>query len=586
MSKPFAKNKVERILIVAITRLGDMLQGSPTIIGLKQANPDAKVTVLIDRAFASVCDGIPGIDEVYVIDLSFVVRCVHMEGEGIVEAYDYVDKLVEDLRQRRFDFVLNMSSSPYTALLCRMLDAPETRGWMSDEEGFRIISSPWAMLFAAFVFHSNRDYNDLNLVDIFRCAAKVKDHPHTLRYEPSPDDHRFAEELLDSEVLPGDGPLIMIQAGASQEKRQWAPVQFARLAERLISTLGARLVFVGTDGERRIVDEIFRLYSHPRMTSILGKTSVGQLGAVLSRADLLVTGDTGPMHLAVAVGTPVVALFLASALGYETGPYSPGNFIIQPQIGCNPCNPNYPCARPDCHDQITPELVAELVSIRLSHPREDDDSLALPSHLVRQQRAAIYVTAMDGDGFLECRLMGGAAPRRGEPVEFFECARKSYRALWKEEFDGIVFRPCPPTGGLPAIAHPRLAAVREIVALADEAIIQLNRLREAVIDTRTPGHVLGALNGAVSAADRAIEEVGLSEGLLGAIVRIFLMEKENIRGDDVLELVGATLQIHTTLIRRVKRFAELFGFYANHLQAVPSPRAKLPVMRSEAAAMW
>ncbi len=80
------KNKIQNICIVAITRLGDMLQASPTLEGFKRENPDSKITVVIDKQFASICTGLPGIDEVYVLDLSMVVRCLHRGGDGIVEA--------------------------------------------------------------------------------------------------------------------------------------------------------------------------------------------------------------------------------------------------------------------------------------------------------------------------------------------------------------------------------------------------------------------------------------------------------------------------------------------------------------------
>ena len=73
--------KSNNILLVAITRMGDMLQASPTIAGIKMENPDAKVTVLIERNFASICAGLPGIDEVIVIDLTYVTRGLHGEQE-------------------------------------------------------------------------------------------------------------------------------------------------------------------------------------------------------------------------------------------------------------------------------------------------------------------------------------------------------------------------------------------------------------------------------------------------------------------------------------------------------------------------
>jgi ADP-heptose:LPS heptosyltransferase len=557
------KNK--NILLVAITRLGDMIQASPTLAGLKREHPDSRITVVIDKQFAKICEGLPGIDEVYVLDLSMVVRCVHRGGDGIVEAYRYVDNMVSELKRRNFDFVLNMSSSPYTALLLKMIDAPDNRGWMADEEGYRLITDPWAMLFAAFVYHSNREYNGINLVDIVRCAAGVKDHPLHLVYNPRDEERATAAEILASKKLSGNGPLIGIQAGASQSKRQWPPSHFARLAQLLIETLDARILFVGSKNEEWIYTDVTRCYSHPNMGSAMGKTTFGELAGLLSQLDLLVTGDTGPMHMAVAVGKPVVALFLASALCFETGPYGPGNIVLQPQIACNPCNPNFPCARPDCHGQITPELVAYLAALRIRTPLGEEEKLNIAEEYRTQDQVAIYCTDFDEDGFLLFRLLGGGGNRNGEPARYFDIARRTYRALWKEEFDDIPYRALAPQpeGPIPC-AHPSLEGVRQAVELAGEGIALLNRLCQLVTDRNSPPASLKEVNQAIQAVDTGLEEVGLSYPILGALIRIFLMEKENLRGNDVLALASKTKELYSRLNRRGRRFANLYSHFESN----------------------
>lgn len=361
--------EANNILVLAVTRLGDMLQSSPTFVGLKRQNPGAKITVLVDKAVAPVCAGIAGIDEIYPMEINAVLKFIYMGGVGIVDAYKYVDDVLADLRSRNFDMIFNLSSSPYTALLMKMLGVKNNRGWIADEEGYRLITEPWAMLFAAFVFHSNRDYNSLNIVDILRCTVGVNQHPKELMYEISSDSYNFAEKFFKDNNIQSDGPVIALQAGASQEKRQWDPRLFAQLIKILIERLNASIILTGIPAERKIIEAILKHYSHPRIHSAVGKTSVQQLAALLKKSDILVTGDTGTMHLSVAVGTNVVAGFLASAYCFETGPYGKGNFVIQPQIGCGPCNPNFKCIKTDCHDHISPEMMYQLVKIRLETPK-------------------------------------------------------------------------------------------------------------------------------------------------------------------------------------------------------------------------
>jgi ADP-heptose:LPS heptosyltransferase len=566
--------------------MGDMLQASPTISGLRKQYPDAKVTVLIDRQFAKICAGIPGIDEVYVVDLSMVVRCIVRGEDGIVEGYKYVDAMVKDMRTRKFDLVLNISSSPYTAILLSMIDAKQNRGWMADSEGFRLITDPWAMLFAAFVYHSNRDFNSLNLVDLLRSAAEVTEHPRKLMYNPSEDDFAFAAKFIEENGLRTKaGPVIAIQAGASQAKRQWSPVYFARLSQLLVENLGAKLCFVGSAGEQKIIDQIFTHWNHPNMVSALGKTSFGELSALLQGCDLLITGDTGPMHLSVAVGTPVVSLFLASALCFETGPYSAGNIVLQPQISCNPCNPNFSCARPDCHDQITPELVALLTAERLK-AGWTPEGMNLPESVRLQSEVAIYVTDFDKDGFLVFNPLCGESARAGMAANYYRVARESYKDLWKEEFAKIPASLPPLSSSV--TPRPEYAEKLHGVQLVSQRVQAgrklLKELAGAVRDVSIPAKRFKELNMELDALDKNIEEIGMSYPVIGAIIRIFLMEKDNLRGDDVLKLASQTEELYSNLERRCNRFLQLFNHWAERWPlgdktvAMPRHRTESPSM--------
>ena len=111
----------ENILLINITRLGDMLQATPTIAGMKLENPDCKITVLVEKQFSDICSYLPHIDEVMAIDLGMTVRSMVRGGSGIVDAYEYIGEVVENLRGRNFDYCLNMSNSAYTALLIKLL---------------------------------------------------------------------------------------------------------------------------------------------------------------------------------------------------------------------------------------------------------------------------------------------------------------------------------------------------------------------------------------------------------------------------------------------------------------------------------
>ncbi len=554
------KTNRRNILLVAVTRLGDMLQATPTIAGLKKENPGCRITVVIEKSFASICKYLPGIDEVYELDLAYLVRCMAREGDGLVEAYKYVDKVAADLKAQEFDYCLNMSSSGYTALLITLLNLKESRGWVSDEQGRRHISTPWARLFAAIIFHGNREYNSINIVDFFRCSAGVTSHPNKLLYEVADSARDFCDSFIKEKFTTNEGPLICIQAGASQTKRQWSPFYFARLAQILIEEQNARIVFTGSKSERDIIETITSIFNHPNIVNAAGETDLAELGALLERSDILITGDTGPMHLSVAVGTPVISLFLASAVGFETGPYGPGHILLQPQITCHPCNPNYSCGRPDCHQQITPELVAYVSKIRLQHKGDDLSGVVIPKEIAPSNEVAVYATTFDEDNFLDLINLNGESEKKGFSRGFFDVARQSYRSLWKEEFVDI---PAVEVDtDLTIDKFPFQTGLSELIELSNEGIQLTSRLVELVKDVNSSPPLLGEVTGSMAILDQRLDEFGFRESFFGTLLRMFTMERDNMMEEEPLELVTHKKMLYEILQHRAKRLSELFLHYS------------------------
>ncbi len=544
-----------KILIIAITRMGDLLQASPTIQGLKNQYPDSRITIVVDTNFASICKGIPGIDEIKELDMNYIARGVSQGGEGLVGCYDYISKLVSELRNENFDYCLNMSNSAYTAILIKLLDIKACRGWLSDDEGFRLMADSWSMLFSAFVYHSNRDYNGMNLVDIFRCGAEVNKHPLGLQFNPSQEGEIKMRSLLSTLFKDSDGPLIGIQVGASQEKRQWSAKNFALLTKYLVQDLNARIIYTGSRDESELVLAVQNEYSTDRAVNLAGKTNIDELGSLLSLTDLLITGDTGPMHLSVAVGTPVVALFLASALCYETGPYSSGNLIIQPQISCNPCNPNYPCIRPDCHDLISPELVNYLAKLRLRTSLEHDGFIQVAEDIAPSSQVRIFRSAFDTDGFLEFIQINGKTAEKGYPEGYLDSIRQTYRKLWKEELANIKQQSFVPNETKSQNLFPNS---ENIIELCKRAYKYLDLLKDNATNPIGSLNELQEISKNLNDIELEIEEISLTFPILGAVVRIFIMSKENIRGDNLVKLADDTKKLYEDLERRIINFGRFY----------------------------
>ena len=128
-SSSVANGRLRRIVVVNLTRLGDLLQTSPTIAGLHAVHPDAQVTLVAEKNFAEVCESIPGVDRVHRIDLD---RLGHLLLEGptrIADAYRHVREMVDELRAEDFELALNFSSSRMSAVLLSLLRVPDVSGW-------------------------------------------------------------------------------------------------------------------------------------------------------------------------------------------------------------------------------------------------------------------------------------------------------------------------------------------------------------------------------------------------------------------------------------------------------------------------
>jgi ADP-heptose:LPS heptosyltransferase len=539
-----------RILLVNITRLGDMLQATPTIAGMKLENPDAKITVLVEKQFESICRILPGIDEVISIDLGMTVRSLAREHEGIIDAYDYIGELVRDLRLKDFDYCLNMSSSAYTAMLLKLVGVENQGGWTSDDEGYRVIESDWAKLFATSVFHQNRQYNSLNLVDVFRCSADVDKHPLKLQIEVDDVSRTYCRDLLAEAAFTNTGPLIAVQAGASQEKRQWAPERFVRFVRELIEKHNARVVMTGTKKELSIVEPIKLGVNSQNIFVAAGRTTIPQLSALLEASDLLVTGDTGPMHMSVAVGTPVVAMFLASAFVFETGPYAAGNIVIQPVIGCGPCNPNKSCGRPDCHDTIEPEWLAALTMMRLK-----EDLHSLPAGFIDPQKMVVYRSYFDQYGFCNYE------PLSAVPDKTLERFRNAYRKLWLDDLGGYVIETQEngQSSSSLKLFDSALEGIAQVEALAERGAELISQLQRCISDATIPAAQLGEINSEMLEVDRKVEELGFQHPPLGPVTRMFVFGKENLSGTDPLQLASQMKSVYQDLKRRCIKLVNYYS---------------------------
>ncbi len=291
-----------KILVKAANWLGDAVMTLPALRSLKDMLPQARVTVLTKPAFADLYRGAPGVDEVL----------PHERG-GVRPWL----RTLREVRRRKFDAALVFPRSFSSAFLVYSARVPRRIGY-AGEGRTALLTDP-----------VRRTREKRHRVHTFHHLLSALGSPPPVRpprLEVMPDAAAWAKE-----TLPG-APWIGINPGATYgEAKQWLPDRFIELGRRLASR--ARIAVVGGPAEAELGERVARGAGG---INLAGKTTVSQLAAAIARCELFVTNDTGPMHVADAVGTPIVAVF-GPTDGIETPPFGRKHTLVRRELECSPC---------------------------------------------------------------------------------------------------------------------------------------------------------------------------------------------------------------------------------------------------------
>jgi heptosyltransferase-2 len=330
---------INNIFIIKPGAIGDVLQLTPVIRALKNKYPDAKITLLVGSATtAELFRYNPAVSGTIVYDK----RGEHKSLMSFI-------RLWKQLRATKFDLVINFQRSNF-------------RAWLLASAAF-----PCRIL----VYHKARGRTVHAVANYLETLAPLGISSTDLELElsPGPEAKVFARNLL-STFKASNKPLIALNPGASHPIKQWGADQFAALADILSKELSANIIIVGGLDDIPLSEEIAQ-HTSSRPLLLAGKLDLLQLGAVLEQCDILVSGDTGPMHVATAVGTRVAGLF-GSTDPARTGPVGRGHRVIQAEgVPCVPCG-SLTCQTAiyrECMKKLLPETVFEVIRSML-HKRK------------------------------------------------------------------------------------------------------------------------------------------------------------------------------------------------------------------------
>ena len=346
----------EHIVVVNFTRLGDLVQSGPLLRSLKTSHPGAWLTTIVFNAFADVARRLPMVDDVIVFDVDRWVPLLDGRRGEIHSAYGDVTAFLSDSRLTGVDVLYNLAHTPQSATLCALMRPRQAHGRIRLGDGQMIVRGEWFNYL--FSVMDERALNPFNLVEIYLRADPDRRATHALELCVSDEDRRGAARLLLEAGIQPDKRYVVLQPGASSRSRQWPPACFAQLAS-LLHAQGFGVVVVGSREENTLAENIVSL-SQQQAVSLAGKTDVGTLAAVLEGAHRLVSNDTGTIHLAAAVGTPGIGIYLGPAAAKDTAPYGSSHVVIEADLPCAPCGYRDTCRTFSCHRQITVDIVFHL----------------------------------------------------------------------------------------------------------------------------------------------------------------------------------------------------------------------------------
>ncbi|MDQ3487995.1 MAG: glycosyltransferase family 9 protein [Acidobacteriota bacterium] len=307
-----------RMLLLRLERIGDLLMAVPAIGEARAAAPNAEIDLVVGSWNADVARSIRGINKVLIVDAPWLARDAKGAGAAALAG------TALGWRARRYDLAVNFEPDVRSNALLALSGARWTAGYRSAGGG--------ALLDQALDYQPQHHTVD-NARRLVRSVLGEGHLPGVAGLDIPGEPQRIAEQILGGKTR----PLVAMHAAGGREVKQWDPARFAAVARRLIEDRGATLVLTGGPGDAAIVEGVKRALPAANVIDVSNLRDLLSVAAVLERCDLMITGDTGPMHLAGAVGTPIVAVFGPSD-PRRYAPRGPLDRVVRIDLPCAPCN--------------------------------------------------------------------------------------------------------------------------------------------------------------------------------------------------------------------------------------------------------
>lgn len=324
----------ERIAIIKPSALGDIAHSLPVLTALRSRFPAAHISWIVNRGYAPILEGHPHLNEIVPFDRGALRKSWFGGG------WEF-GRFLRRLRSHRFDLVIDLQGLFRTGLMTLATGAFTRIGLASAREGAR------------FCYSHRVDDRDgvTHAVDRYwRVIEALGDAPAVKAFHvPVQSEARtWARDLLQKHPR----PWLAVGVGSRWLTKRWLPEHFAALLQRAQAQFGGTAIFVGTPEEAELARQATALATGP-VCQLTGTTTLPQLVAILNDADVMIANDTGPLHLAVALGRPVVAPYTCTRVE-KTGPYAQDDHAVETTVWCKGSYLKT-CPRMDCMAELTPD---------------------------------------------------------------------------------------------------------------------------------------------------------------------------------------------------------------------------------------
>lgn len=346
--------KYQRILIVKLSSLGDVLHTLPFVAAQRRLFPNAQIDWAVHPAFAALIPGLPWIDRV----IPFRRPTLRHPIKTVRELF----RLRKELHARQYDLSIDLQGLAKSALVVLLSGAKKRIGTAIMREGSALVSR-------RVVGEHRFGHAVERSLDVARFLGAVLERPEypfaDLKEANETVFSKIREKLVEND---SDAPYVVFVPGTRWETKTWPAEYYALLSEYFIRE-GINVVLAGSSDDLALEQEIFHYLEHSdalaqetplettgQVVSMIGETSLTELAALIQNARLFVGGDTGPLHIAAAAGTRLITIF-GPTCPERTGPYGSENAsILMADLKCIGCLKRH-CEHKNCMKAITPEMV-------------------------------------------------------------------------------------------------------------------------------------------------------------------------------------------------------------------------------------